>query len=100
MGSAWRSATSPVEELWRVELPVRLAQQAEAAKSDAIFFADVLYFHMGGRLGSQPFPTGYEPFTTMSAMAARTKHIGLIGTASTTFIHPYNMARYLTSLDW
>lgn len=100
MASSWRSATSPVEELWGPELPVRLAQQAERAKFDAIFLADVLYYNMGGRIGAQPFPTGYEPFTTMSAMAARTRHIGLIGTASTTFIHPFNMARYLSSLDW
>ncbi|MGW2651426.1 NtaA/DmoA family FMN-dependent monooxygenase [Streptomyces sp. NPDC001393] len=100
MASSWRSPTSPVEELWGPDLPIRFAQRAEAAKFDAIFMADVLYFLMGGRFGAHPFPTGYEPFTTMSVMAAQTQHIGLIGTASTTFIHPYNMARYLTSLDW
>ena len=100
MRSGWRSPTSPVEELWGPDLPIRLAQRAEAAKFDAVFLADVLYFQMGGKIGAQPFSTGYEPFTTMSAMAAQTRHIGLIGTASTTFIHPFNMARYLTSLDW
>jgi FMN-dependent oxidoreductase (nitrilotriacetate monooxygenase family) len=98
--SSWRSDTSPVEELWGSDLPARIARQAEAAKFDAIFLADVLYFHMGGKMGAHPFPTGYEVFTTLSAMAAQTTHIGLIGTASTTFIHPFNMARYLTSLDW
>ena len=55
---------------------------------------------MGGQMGAQPFPTGYEPFTTLSLIAAQTKHIGLIGTMSTQFYHPYNMARYLCSLDW
>ena len=100
MASAWRSPTCPVEELWGPEVPVRIAEAAESAGFDAMFLADVLYFNMGGRIGAQPFPTGYEPFTTLSVLAARTQHIGLIGTLSTTFIHPYNMARYLTSLDW
>src|SRR5438105_2704655 len=91
MGSSWRSPKSPVEELWGPELPLRLAQQAEDAKFDAVFLADVLYILMGGKMGSQPFPTGYEPLTTLSLMVARTERIGLIGTASTTFIHPFNM---------
>ena len=100
MGAAWRSPTSRVEELWNVDLPASIVEQAEEAKFDAVFLADVLYFLMGGKIGAEPFPTGYEPITTMGALAARTKHIGLIGTLSTEFIHPYNMARYLSSLDW
>lgn len=98
--AAWRSPTCPTEELWGPGLPVWFAQQAEAAKFDAIFLADVLYARMGSAFGSSPFSTGYEPFMTLSTMAANTRHIGLIGTASTSFYHPFNMARYLTSLDW
>jgi FMN-dependent oxidoreductase (nitrilotriacetate monooxygenase family) len=98
-GSAWRSPSSPVEQLWDLDVPLRITQQAERAKFDALFVANTL-FTTGGGLGKEPFATGYEPFTLMGALAARTERIGLIGTASTTFIHPYNMARFLGGLDW
>ncbi|MYW96176.1 NtaA/DmoA family FMN-dependent monooxygenase [Amycolatopsis rubida] len=98
-GSAWRSPSSGVEELWGLDLPLRITQQAERAKFDAVFVANVLFTSEGG-IGKEPFSTGYEPFTLMAALAARTERIGLIGTASTTFVHPFNMARSLGSLDW
>ncbi|MGW4339264.1 NtaA/DmoA family FMN-dependent monooxygenase [Rhodococcus koreensis] len=95
----WRDSSSPIEELWGLDLPVRITQQAERAKFDALFIGSWLV-HEGGDIGRQPFTAGYEPFTLMGALAARTERIGLIGTASTTFVHPYNMARFMTSLDW
>lgn len=82
---------------------VKLAKLAEAAKFDAIFFAD----GVGVRLddpdaasrkahnGTYPF----EPITLLSALAAVTDHIGLIATASTSFSDPYNLARQFASLD-
>jgi len=41
----------------------------------------------------------FEPLTLLSALAAATEKIGLIGTASTTFNEPYNVARKFASLD-
>ena len=95
----WRAPTSAVEELWRADLPVRIARQAEEAKFDALFIGSWLHDE-GGPLGKQPFTAGYEPLTLMGALATTTSQIGLIGTASTTFTHPFNLARYLSSLDW
>ncbi|SCK56828.1 FMN-dependent oxidoreductase, nitrilotriacetate monooxygenase family [Streptomyces sp. WMMB 714] len=40
-----------------------------------------------------------EPLTWLSAVAAATERIGLIGTASTTYTQPYNLARLFASLD-
>jgi FMN-dependent oxidoreductase (nitrilotriacetate monooxygenase family) len=40
-----------------------------------------------------------EPITLLSALAARTDKIGLIGTASTTYSLPYTHARQFASLD-
>ena len=40
-----------------------------------------------------------EPFTWLSAIAVATERIGLIGTASTTYLEPYNAARLFASLD-
>ncbi len=41
----------------------------------------------------------FEPLTLLSAIAAATKHIGLVATASTSYSEPYNIARSFASLD-
>ncbi|MGW2651427.1 NtaA/DmoA family FMN-dependent monooxygenase [Streptomyces sp. NPDC001393] len=98
-GWAWRSPQSRIEELWNLDLPLSLTLQAERARFDAVFLGSWLSWE-GGAIGQQPFTAGYEPFTLVGAMAARTKHIGLVATASTSFEYPYNVARFLSSLDW
>jgi FMN-dependent oxidoreductase (nitrilotriacetate monooxygenase family) len=40
-----------------------------------------------------------EPFSLLAALATATRDIGLVGTASTTYNDPYNLARILASLD-
>jgi FMN-dependent oxidoreductase (nitrilotriacetate monooxygenase family) len=95
--AAWRHADSRVEELYGLSLPADVARRAEAAKIHALFLADWLSFEDTGR---NPDQTGYEPFTTMGALAAVTNQIGLVGTAATTFIQPYHLARYFSQLDW
>ncbi|HET9874045.1 MAG TPA: LLM class flavin-dependent oxidoreductase [Propionibacteriaceae bacterium] len=74
----------------------RLAQIAERGKLDSIFFADspVLFNDVGRR------PSGsLEPTVLLTAIAAVTHRIGLIATASTTYNHPYNLARRFASVD-
>ncbi|HTR08012.1 MAG TPA: LLM class flavin-dependent oxidoreductase [Paraburkholderia sp.] len=80
---------------------VELARLAEAAKFDAIFFADssgVRSTHLGSlaRTARSEF---FEPVTLLSALAAITERIGLIATVSTSFHEPYNVARKFASLD-
>ncbi len=41
----------------------------------------------------------FEPLTLLSALAAVTERIGLVGTASTSFNEPYHIARKFASLD-
>ncbi|MFX5578804.1 LLM class flavin-dependent oxidoreductase, partial [Acinetobacter baumannii] len=41
----------------------------------------------------------FEPITLLSALAAVTERIGLVGTASTSFNEPYHVARKFASLD-
>ena len=41
----------------------------------------------------------FEPFTLLSGLATVTKNIGLVGTVSTTFNEPFNVARKFASLD-
>ena len=98
-GWAWRSPESRIEELWGIDLPLSLAQQAERAGFDCLFLGNWLAWE-GGEIGQQPFTAGYEPITTMAALAAGTQNIGLVATSSTSFEHPFNLARFMASLDW
>nr|WP_315215719.1 LLM class flavin-dependent oxidoreductase [uncultured Duganella sp.] len=66
-------------------------QSAERACLDAVFFADSLAL-----TGGVP---ALEPLTLLSALAASTDKIGLIGTATTTYNEPYTVARQFASLD-
>jgi FMN-dependent oxidoreductase (nitrilotriacetate monooxygenase family) len=75
--------------------PFKVFQQqvrdAEKACLDAVFFADSLAL-----TGGVP---ALEPLTLLSALAASTERIGLIGTATTTYNEPYTVARQFASLD-
>lgn len=44
-------------------------------------------------------PVRSEAFTTASFLATRTRHIGLIATANTSYVEPYNVTRLAASLD-
>ncbi|MEU6700751.1 NtaA/DmoA family FMN-dependent monooxygenase [Pseudonocardia sp. NPDC046786] len=94
---AWRRPNSRVEEKYDLRLFADLVGRAEAAKLHAVFLADGLRLETD-TLRSQPF-AGLEPVTLLSALAAVTSRIGLIGSISTTFSEPYTVARQLASLD-
>ncbi|MFL1905649.1 NtaA/DmoA family FMN-dependent monooxygenase [Streptomyces tauricus] len=76
-----------------LDTAVRVAKLAEAARIDALFTADLLSFGAQGPIGSQ------EPLVFVSALSQVTSRIGLIATVSTTFHHPYNLARLFGTLD-
>ncbi|HZG87445.1 LLM class flavin-dependent oxidoreductase [Paenibacillus sp.] len=90
--AAWRYKGVDPTQLSDIRYYHRLAQMAERAKFDSIFFAD-------GLAGGKGYVNFFEPLTLMSSLAGVTKHIGLIGTVSTTYTEPYNLARYFASLD-
>lgn len=69
----------------------KLALSAERACFDALFFAD--------NLAVAPGTAGLDPVTLLAGLAAVTEHIGLIGTATTTYNAPYHVARKFASLD-
>lgn len=94
---AWRRPGSRIEEKYSLSLFADLARWAEAAKLHAVFLADGLRLDLDTVQG-QPF-SGLEPVTLLSALATVTEHIGLIGSISTTFSEPFNVARQLASLD-
>ena len=96
--NSWRRPTSRAEEVPGLDFVVDIAQRAESALLDAVFFGDVVHGNTAMR-GDTMMNGFYEPMTVLSAIAARTTRIGLIGTISTSFSHPYNVARQLAALD-
>jgi FMN-dependent oxidoreductase (nitrilotriacetate monooxygenase family) len=88
--AAWRHPQADLESS-PFALYKRLAQTAERACFDAVFFADSLALTGNG--------AALEPLTLLSALAAVTERIGLIGTATTTYNEPYHVARKFASLD-
>ena len=73
-----------------------IAASAERGKLDFIFVGDNLAFLFDGHPGQM---LRLEPTTLLSALACVTSKIGLVGTASTTFSEPFNIARQFASLD-
>ncbi|MDQ1539068.1 MAG: hypothetical protein QOE58_3461 [Actinomycetota bacterium] len=94
--AAWRHPESSIDRVLDIEYYQDLARRAEADKFDAVFFADGPSLADNIRYASR---FRLEPFTWLSGIAAATSRIGLIGTASTTYLEPYNAARLFASLD-
>ncbi|GIJ00078.1 FMN-dependent oxidoreductase (nitrilotriacetate monooxygenase family) [Sediminihabitans luteus] len=94
--AAWRHPSTDPSRIYDPTYYVELARKAEAAKLDAVFFADGPVLHSG--VDHNP-AEGPEPLLTLATIAAHTRRIGLVATASTTFYEPYNLARLFASLD-
>jgi FMN-dependent oxidoreductase (nitrilotriacetate monooxygenase family) len=94
--AAWRLPESDPFANTDVAHYQRLAQLAERGKLDSLFLADgpVLW----ARVGQRP-AAALEPTVLLTALAAVTRQIGLIATASTTYNEPYNLARRFATLD-
>ncbi|GLV78310.1 NtaA/DmoA family FMN-dependent monooxygenase [Streptomyces hygroscopicus] len=75
---------------------IRQAQAAEHALFDALFIVDSQFINA-------TYPAHYlnrlEPLTLLSAVATHTRQVGLVGTASSTYNSPFNLARQFASLD-
>ncbi|MFE9750965.1 NtaA/DmoA family FMN-dependent monooxygenase [Saccharothrix saharensis] len=94
---AWRWPGADPVAFAHVEGYLEVARVAERGLLDAIFLADVPGLHAD--LTDYPIVNGLEPTLILSAMAVVTERVGLVGTASTTFNEPYNIARRFRALD-
>ncbi|MBC3498307.1 LLM class flavin-dependent oxidoreductase [Pseudomonas kermanshahensis] len=92
----WLDPELPADASVNIDWYIDIARQAEAALFDLIFIVDSQYITPGS-------PSHYlnrlEPLTLLSALAVTTRHIGLVGTLTTSYNEPYNVARRLASLD-
>lgn len=73
-----------------------IGRLAERGLLDAVFFSDG--FDYGAPAVSRPWQA-LDPFIPLTAVARVTEHVGLVATASSSFQHPYNIARVTASLD-
>ena len=102
---AWRHPESAVDDLLSPSRYEHIARVLEAGKFDSLFFADILGLYdlydsrfdtMVGRGGQVCL---LDPAVVLPMMARVTSRIGLGLTYSSTFNHPYQIARMLASLD-
>lgn len=104
-GGTWRHPDAQQHRYNELSLWVDVAKRLEAAKFDALFFADVVGLYgddSGGwaahiRRGMQ-VPAN-DPLVLVSALAATTSDIGLAITSSVAQSHPFHFARQLSTLD-
>ncbi|AOJ71758.1 MULTISPECIES: LLM class flavin-dependent oxidoreductase [Burkholderia] len=94
--SAWRVDDADPRAFVDVAHYVRVARIAEAAKFDAVFLADNA--SIVDQIDFRPI-TALEPTILLATIAGATTRIGLIGTASTSYNEPFNLARRFASLD-
>jgi FMN-dependent oxidoreductase (nitrilotriacetate monooxygenase family) len=101
----WRHPEADLHDIFSPSRYEHIARVLENAFFDGCFYADTMgisdiyndsltaYLHHGGQLSY------LDPLTVLPIMATVTKHLGLGATLSTTFHHPYHLARTLASLD-
>ena len=94
--NTWLDPEIPGDASVDVRWYIARAQEAEAAKFDHVFIVDSQFI-------TPDSPNHYlsrlEPLTLLSAIAVHTSHIGLVGTLTTSYNEPFNVARRLASLD-
>ena len=99
--AAWRHPAARADAGINIRNYIRLAQLAEAASFDLVFLADQIAVPSSNLdyASRTTRATYFEPLTLIAAIAAATQRIGLVATVSTSFNSPYNMARYIASID-
>ena len=92
----WLDTDIPLDASVSIDWYIDIVRQAEAAKFDLVFIVDSQFITPN----SPPhYLNRLEPLTLLSALAVATRHIGLVGTLTTSYNDPFNLARRFASLD-
>ena len=101
--AAWRLPESPPDNGLCLEHYLNCARIAERGKMDFLFFADQAAVRNTDdpriRRDMEQGHIKLEPTLLCAALAAVTEHVGFVMTASTSYSHPYALARRLASID-
>jgi FMN-dependent oxidoreductase (nitrilotriacetate monooxygenase family) len=93
---SWRDPALPGDASVDIGWYIENARAAEAAKFDLVFIVDSPFITPDT---APHFLNRLEPLTLLSAVAVSTSRIGLVGTLTTSYWEPYNVARQFGSLD-
>lgn len=94
--NSWKSEDVPIDGSINLNHYVNITKKAEESGFDFAFIADGLHIN---EKSIPHFLNRFEPLTLLSALATVTSKIGLVGTVSTTYSEPFNVARQFASLD-
>lgn len=94
--AAWRLPQAPTLGPYDLKRLHSDVQALERAKFDFLFMGDTYY---AAPVSTPSTVARLEPFTWLANLAAVTSRIGLVATASTTYNHPFHIARLSASLD-
>jgi len=94
--STWRDPDLKGDASIDIDWYIANARLAEEAKFDLVFIVDSPFITPDT---APHFLNRLEPLTLLSALAVSTSKIGLVGTLTTSYWEPYNVARQFGSLD-
>lgn len=94
--NGWLDPDLPGDASVSIDWFIENARKAEEAKFDFVFIVDSPYITPES---APHFLNRLEPLTLLSALAVATQRIGLIGTLTTSYTEPFNVARQFGSLD-
>ena len=100
--AAWLHPDAQADAGMNFQHYVELAKTAERAKFDMMFLADASSTRDGNLDALSRWPqymAYFEPTMLLAGIAAETRHLGLVATATTSYNEPYNVARRFGSLD-
>jgi len=94
--ATWRQHDVAGDASIDIDWYIENARAAEAAKFDLVFIVDSPFITPDT---APHFLNRLEPLTLLSAIAVSTAKIGVVGTLTTSYWEPYNVARQFGSLD-
>lgn len=99
--ASWRHPNAHDDAVVNFDRFIHMAETAERGLFDMLFSADTntAWTAEDSELNRMHYVAWLEPYTLLTALAAHTKHIGLVCTRSTSFDQPYTVARMFATLD-
>ena len=94
--NAWKHKSVPADASVNFQFLLDSTKRAEVAGIAFAFVADGLYIN---EQSIPHFLNRFEPIALLSALAAVTSKIGLVGTLSTSYSDPFTVARQFGSID-
>lgn len=94
--NSWKHPSSPPDASVNFPFYLEQARKAESVGIAFAFIADGLYIN---EKSIPHFLNRFEPIAILSALAATTTKLGLVGTLSTSYSDPFTVARQFGSID-